>query len=76
MDLQQLELDYSLKNIPIPREEKYLKYLSEKIGLLVRRMLWKVHFFDKRQDSNEENRGNFGFKSPNTPSSNDYIKPF
>ena len=38
-------------------------------------MLWKVHFFDKRQDSNEENRGNFGFKSPNTPSFNDYIKP-
>ena len=29
MDLQQLELDYSLKNIPIPREEKCLKCLSE-----------------------------------------------
>ena len=34
--------NYSMKNIPIPSKKQYLKYLTEKVELLIKRMRWKT----------------------------------
>ena len=77
MNLQQLNFDYSLKNIPIASEQQYLKCLAEKMGSLMRRMLWKAFRYDQGLSSDDNfTKGNFGFKSMNSPPKNDYLKPF
>ena len=76
MNLQQLDFGYSLKNIPIASKQKYLKCLTEKMGLLIRRMLWKAFHYDQGQNDDGNKRGNFGFKSMNSPPKNEYLKPF
>ena len=76
MNLQQLDFGYSLKNIPIASEQKYLKCLADKIGLFIRRIRWKAYFYDQGQRNDDKKRGNFGFKSMNTPPKNEYLKPF
>ena len=54
MNLQQLDFDYSLKNIPIASQQQYLKCLADKMGLLMRRMLWKAFRYDQGL-SNDDN---------------------
>ena len=76
MNLQQLDFGYSLKNIPIASEQKYLKCLADKIGLFIRRIRWKAYFYDQGRSNDDKKRGNFGFKSMNTPPKNEYLKPF
>ena len=46
-------LQYSLKNIPIPRNDVYMKALIEKVESLIKRMRWRAHFFLRGSDSGE-----------------------
>ena len=75
--MEQINFDYSLKNIPIPSKQSYLKCMIEEIESLTRRMRWKAHFFDSNDTENRESPNfNFGFKSDITPSQKEHLNVF
>ena len=41
--------DYSMKNIPIPSREFYLKCLIEKTELVIKRLKWKALITEKEK---------------------------
>ena len=51
--IEKLQFDYSYKNIPIPTERNYKLQLLEKIELVIKRMRWKVHFYNEKKDVKE-----------------------
>ena len=67
-------LGYSMKNIPIPPKQRYLKSMMEKVESFITRLRWKAHFFDKKKYL--VNNTNFGFKSSFTPPQHDLLSPF
>ena len=73
--MRQFRLDYSLKNIPIPLRDNYLRNLIEKAESVLKRMRWKAHFFLKGEKS-QENTRNFGLSSNKTPPTVLELKPF
>ena len=78
MDLK--NFGYSMKNIPIPSKNSYLKSLLEKAEAFIRRLRWKAYFYDKRNsvenDENDNRNSKFGFKSNHSPPQNKHLKPF
>ena len=38
-------LGYSMKNVPIPPKQRYLKSIMEKGETFIARLRWKAHFF-------------------------------
>ena len=44
--MESKNLGYSLKNIPIPSKASYLKSMIDKVENFIKKILWKVHFFD------------------------------
>ena len=68
------KLGYSMKNIPIPPKQCYLKSMMEKGESFITRLRWKAHFFDKKQHS--VSNMNFGFKSNFTPPQHELLSPF
>ena len=73
--MQLKNFGYSLKNIPIPSKNTYLKGLTDKVENFIRRIRWKAYFFDNQ---NEENAyvENFGIKSTNVPPRNQWLIAF
>ena len=59
---KQADIEYSLKNIPIPDKDSYLKSLLSKTECFIQRLRWKTYFFlnpkEKTCDTNT-----FGFKT-------------
>ena len=41
-------LGYSMKNIPVPPKQRYLKSMIEKVESFITRLRWKAHFLKKR----------------------------
>ena len=73
--MRQFRFDYSLKNIPIPSQDAYLKNLIEKVESVTKRMRWKANFFLK--ESTTQNQSNlFGLSSNKSPPSIPLLKPF
>ena len=69
-----ISIHYSLKNIPIPSQDAYLRNLIEKVESVIKRMRCKANFFLKgNKNSNESNR--FGLPST-TPHAILEMKPF
>ena len=64
--MRQFRFDYSLKNIPIPSRDNYLRNLIEKVESVLKRMRWKAHFFLKGEKS-QEKTNYFGLPSNKTP---------
>ena len=60
--MRKFRLEYSLKNIPIPSRDNYLRNLIEKMESVLKRMRWKAHFFLKGE-KNQENIEHFGLSS-------------
>jgi hypothetical protein len=70
-----IRFDYSLKNIPIPSQDAYLKPLIEKVESVTKRMRWKANFFLK--GSTTQNQSNlFDLSSNKSPPSIPLLKPF
>ena len=68
---------YSLKNIPIPSRNSYLKNLISKVDSFIHRIRWKAFFFDKNNEQSENNNYvNFRFASEKTPPQNPALTPF
>ena len=83
------DIDYSLKNIPVPTQSTYLKCLIDKTEHFIKRLRWAAFWFERKRHSanknidenaaeNEEEEvfENYGFKTPRTPPQNQYLKAF
>ena len=55
-------LGYSLKHIPIPAKQHYLKSRIGKVESFITKLRWKAYFFEKPDQRNSNNSINFGFK--------------
>jgi hypothetical protein len=75
--MRQFRFDYSLKNIPIPSQDAYLKNLIEKVGRVTKRMRWKANFFLKGPTTqNQSNLFGLTYTSNKSPPSIPLLKPF
>lgn len=68
MDMEIFNLNYSLKNIPIPSPTIYKLKLIEKIESFLKRMRWKVHFLNQDlHNNNTPKKEKYGFKTKKCP---------
>ena len=65
--METVKFDYSLKNIPIPDKNSYLKSLLSKVTDFIFRMRWKAIFYDNPEDNNRIHVETYGFKTEKTP---------
>ena len=65
--MENINFNYSLKNIPAATKTSYQLMLTEKIESVIKRMRWKAHFYLKK-DTKTIAYINFGFKTKNYPS--------
>ena len=63
--MDKVTYEYSLKNIPIPSQRKYMKTLISKVESVVRRMRWKAFFYERKTKPEEEEDFffNYGFNT-------------
>ena len=73
--MRQFRFEYSLKNIPIPSRDNYLRNLIEKVESVLKRMRWKAYFFLKGE-KNQENTNHFGLSSNKTHPTILELNPF
>ena len=73
--MERVNYNYSLKNIPVPNNNSYLKNMISKVEALVRSMRWKAYFHDHTDIANT-GKNNFGFKSAKAPPQNQLLIPF
>ena len=62
-----LDIDYSLKNMPIPSNDSYLIKPFEKTESVVQWICWRAHLILQEKHENRIRREDFGFKSKSTP---------
>ena len=74
--LKRVSLGYSLKNIPIPSQEIYLKSLIEKVTSVIQRMRWRAFHFLKGADGSESATNYYGLKSRKCPPHVEELKAF
>ena len=75
LTMEQKNLGYSLKNIPVASKKAYMKRMMEKMESLVRRMRWKALFFDKPELAGPVN-DTYGFKTSKAPPQMEHLIPF
>ena len=72
--MDQLHINYSLKNIPIPARAQYKKQLVSKVANFASRLRWKMLFI--RQPSTNKNKQTFGFRTTSSPPQMIELKAF
>ena len=76
-NMQQIKLNYSLKNIGLPTHNTYLRNLIDKTESFVQRIRWKAHFFLHGNESTRTDRNNtYGLKSKRCAPPVKEFKPF
>ena len=60
--MDKVNFDYSLKNIPIPDQNNYLKSLIDKTQKFFQRIRWKVYWIDKEKNDDIQ-KEKYGFKT-------------
>jgi hypothetical protein len=66
--MEKVRFNYSLKNIPIPPRNSYIKSLLDKTEKVIKTMRWKALFYDNpTSTSNNNNSDKFGFRSRKCP---------
>ena len=69
--------NFSIKNIPTPSKNDYLKNMMLKLEWILRKIRWKAYFFEKLNEIDDATTVNsFGFKSDLTPPRNEYLNAF
>ena len=63
--METFDIDYSMKNIPLPSKEEYIIQLISKTEHLIKRMRWKVLEFMGKLEGPTKNT--YGFKSRKCP---------
>ena len=61
--MEKFEIEYSMKNIPIPSQRQYKIQLISKAEKLIQRMRWKTLEFLGKLSSDNNNNQTFGFPS-------------
>ena len=74
--MEKLNIDHSLKDIPIPSRNKYLLKLLKSVEDIIGRMRWKAHFFLNGSSQQKTKKENYGFKSTRTPPKNKLLDNF
>ena len=75
--MEKVNFNYSMKNIPIPSKNAYLKVLIFKLESFIKRRRWKAYFFEKPNEIDDATTvNNFGFKSILTPPKNEHLNAF
>ena len=83
--MEQIRFNYSMKNIPIPPRNSYLKNLIEKVESVIKRMRWKAHFYGKNSeernlptdaDADTDTDGKYGLKSQKCPPQHEDLDRF
>lgn len=82
-------INYSLKNIPVPSQSTYLKCLVDKVESFVKRLRWRVFWYERKLQASENDNqprnlvpeeepvfSNYGFKSPKTPPASQHLREF
>ena len=64
--LNKINFGYSLKNIPIPSNQHYLRCLIDKLNSFIRCLRWKAFYFNNKAESDDIGNS-FGFKSEKCP---------
>ena len=64
------------EDIPLLTKDSYRKKLIFKLESFIKGIRWKMFFFDKNSESNEQLNVNFGFKSAITPQKNEHLSAF
>ena len=71
--MEKKNFNYSMKNIPIPTQNSYMKSMIAKTESLLRRMRWKVFWYEQDQKKNRKDRSEeteqhtYGFNTENAP---------
>ncbi len=74
MDIKQASINYSLKNIPVPHRDVYLRSLINKTEHFIQRVRWKVFHFLNPKKKIKNVKNTFGFKTPlNAPQSKELV---
>ena len=73
--MEKVKLDYSTKNIPLPKEDHYKKRLIEKTERLIKNMRWKTFFYMNPKVTSEQ-KETYGFNTRKTPPPSDELKAF
>ena len=75
--MERVKFNYSMKNIPIPSKNAYLKNLIFKLESFIKRIRWKAYLFENSNEINETTTAtNFGFKSVKAPPKNEHLNAF
>ena len=72
-------LGYSLKNIPIPSRDTYLKSLIAQTESFIKRLRWRVYWYQRDPDEKkkfENDVQSYGLKSTNSPPTNPLLHNF
>ena len=72
--MEQINFNYSLKNVPLPSKNTYLKTMISKLESFIKCIWWKALFFEK--PSVKQSHPNFGFKSSKTPPQSQHLNAF
>ena len=82
-DLEQLTIDYSLKNIPISNERAYRIKLFDMTNKFINRIRWKAYWYEKSLEEKEEDDqdqpeaiGSYKFPSRNYGPYNELLADF
>ena len=73
--MEPMNPEYSLKNIPTPPIDSYLRNLMWKIELFIIRLRWKVFFFEN-PDAKSKQKETYGFNSELCPPKSAALKAF
>ena len=66
-----------MKNVHIPSKNAYLKNLTFRLEIFIKRIRWKEYFFEKSDEIDDATTVNiFLFKSVLTPPKNEHINVF
>ena len=73
--MEKINLGYSLKNIPVPGKESYMKNMLNMIESFLRRVRWKAYWFNQG-DAIPATKETYGFNSENVPPMDDQLSGF
>ena len=75
--MKKADISYSLKNIPVPSKNAYLKSLISRTTEFIQRMRWKAFYFTNPKDKDEGRKiETFGFKTTKSAPCNDNLNGF
>ena len=82
--MEPIRFNYSMKNIPIPSKNAYLKRLIEKVENVIKRMRWKAFFFERNEDEDQDELNDeqnnqdhkYGFRSRKCPPQIEVMEKF